>query len=227
MCLACRHCAARLIVVNVCSMQHGDVTSDGTPSTSSTHASLLLTPERMSSPTGMPSKLANPFLHPTISRLRSYPLQTAQVPSSGSAGTPLSYLLDGVSPSVSHLSEISRSSSPFNLNATSNMGFSQNGTIHSDREVFRWTTLRNVGHHIYAKTSAKASAVLGSLAFGSPMVMAANGLVCIGTDSGRIFVFDFKQTLKCICGNDASGERKRYLLFSVLLTLLQPRQSDP
>lgn len=47
--------------------------------------------------------------------------------------------------------------------------------------------------------------MLGSLALGSPMVLAANGLVCIGTDSGRIFVFDFKQTLKCICGNDGSG----------------------
>jgi len=183
-------------------MQHGDVTSDGTPSTSSMHASSLLTPERMSSPTGMPSKLAKPFLHPTISRLRSYPLQAAQISSSGSAGTRFSYLFDGVSPSASHLSEFSRSSSPFNLN---NSEPSPNGTIHSGREVFRWTKLRNVGHHIYAKTSAKASAVLGSLAFGSPMVMAANGLVCIGTDSGRIFVFDFKQTLKCICGSDASG----------------------
>lgn len=187
------------------SVQHADVTSDGTPSSSSMHASLLLTPERMSSPTGTPAKLSKPFLHPTISRLRSYPLQAAHVPSSGSAGTRHSYPLNGTSPSASHLSEISRSSSPIILNAISKPQTSSNGPIYSEREVFRWTQLRNIGRPIYAKASHKASAVLGSLALGSPMVMAANGLVCVGTDSGRIFVFDFKQTLKCICGSDASG----------------------
>ncbi|EGN99739.1 hypothetical protein SERLA73DRAFT_88352 [Serpula lacrymans var. lacrymans S7.3] len=35
------------------------------------------------------------------------------------------------------------------------------------------------------------------------MVLSANGLICVGTDMGRIYVFDFKQTLKCICGQDA------------------------
>jgi vacuolar protein sorting-associated protein 8 len=171
------------------------------------HASLLLTPERISSPMGTPSKLSKPFLHPTISRLRSYPHQATHAPSSGSAVTRHSNLFDGTS--ATHLSEISRSSSPFNLNAASNP---QNGTTQSDREVFRWTQLRNISHHIFAKASQKASAVLGSLAFGSPTVMAANGLVCIGTDSGRIFVFDFKQTLKCICGNESSGKSNPLVL---------------
>jgi hypothetical protein len=166
-------------------------------------ASLLLTPERMLSPTGTPSKLSKPFLHPTISRLRSYPLQTTNVPSAGTAGT---HIFDRGSASVSHFSDVSRSSSPFILNTTSDHRNSQNGNIHSDREIFRWTQLRNVGHHIYGKASQKAAAVLSSLALGSPTVMAANGLICVGTDSGRIFVFDFKQTLKCICGNDTSGK---------------------
>ncbi|KAH9972466.1 Golgi CORVET complex core vacuolar protein 8-domain-containing protein [Lactifluus volemus] len=34
--------------------------------------------------------------------------------------------------------------------------------------------------------------------------MAANGFICIGTQSGRILVFDFKQTLRCICGDPAA-----------------------
>lgn len=169
----------------------------------------MLTPDRTASPTGTPSGLSKPFIHPTISRLRSYTPRASLQPSNGSLGSFHSPQFDGVSPSPSHFSEISRSSSPFNLTAVS----SQNRDIHSpndhytqsEREVFRWTNLRNIGHHIFAKTSLKASTVLGSLALGSPMVLAANGLVCVGTDSGRIFVFDFKQTLKCICGNDGIG----------------------
>lgn len=158
---------------------------------------------------GTPSKPSKPFLHPTISRLRSYTPQASQIPSSGSVGTFNSNAFDGASPSASHFSEISRSSSPFNLNTPTTLNtqdYPNGRRTHSDREVFRWTQLRNIGHHIYAKASLKASAVLGSLGLGSPMALAANGLVCIGTDSGRIFVFDFKQTLKCICGNDSSGE---------------------
>ena len=40
--------------------------------------------------------------------------------------------------------------------------------------------------------------MLGVPAVGAPMVMAANGLICIGMESGWILVFDFKQTLRCI-----------------------------
>lgn len=173
----------------------------------------------MTSPMGTPSKLPKPFLHPTISRLRSYIPQTPNVPSSSSVGTSQSRHFNGVSPSHSHFSEISRSSSPFNV--TSNTQALTNGHTHSEREVFRWTQLRNVGHLIYAKASHKASTVLGSIALGSPMVLAANGLICVGTDSGRVFVFDFKQTLRCICGNDASGETAfPFAIYCVVLMLL-------
>ncbi|KAG2146389.1 Golgi CORVET complex core vacuolar protein 8-domain-containing protein [Suillus bovinus] len=37
------------------------------------------------------------------------------------------------------------------------------------------------------------------------MVLAANGFICVGTDKGRILVFDFTQSLKCICGSESSG----------------------
>ena len=37
-------------------------------------------------------------------------------------------------------------------------------------------------------------------------MLAANGLICVGMDNGRILVFDFKQTLKCVCGDPATGE---------------------
>lgn len=178
--------------------------------------SFLLTPERMASPLGSSSKLSRPFLHPTISRLRSYTPQASRMPSSGSVGTLQSHTFDGISPSPSHFSDISRSSSPFNGNGNSNTHGSKNGnTDDFSREVFRWTQLRNIGHQIYAKSSLKASTILGSIGLGSPMVMAANGLICIGTDSGRIFVFDFKQNLKCICGSESSSTLIYPILFIV------------
>jgi hypothetical protein len=92
-----------------------------------------------------------------------------------------------------------------NLHTVSSGDRSADPISSSDREVFKWTELRNITQHVFAKTPQKAYAVLGSPGLGSPMVLAANGLVCIGTDAGKICVYDFKQTLKCICGDDSSG----------------------
>ncbi|KAH7926724.1 hypothetical protein BV22DRAFT_1008463 [Leucogyrophana mollusca] len=153
-------------------------------------------------PNGMLSPLPKPFLHPTVSRLRSYTPQPSRLPSGGSAGTFNSPGLHGISPLPSHFSDISRTSSPSNVNPTTRQGYS-NGQPRAEREVFRWMQLRNAGSHIYNQGPMKASTVLGSPLAGAPMVLAANGLVCVGTDTGRILVFDFKQALKCICGNDA------------------------
>lgn len=36
--------------------------------------------------------------------------------------------------------------------------------------------------------------------------MSANGMICIGTTKGWTLVFDFAQTLKCVCGNESIGE---------------------
>jgi vacuolar protein sorting-associated protein 8 len=76
-----------------------------------------------------------------------------------------------------------------------------------EREVFRWTRLRNIEDHIHTRHAAKASAVLGAEDAGAPTVLAANGFICVGTESGRVFVFDFKQSLKCVCGTPSSSER--------------------
>jgi vacuolar protein sorting-associated protein 8 len=73
--------------------------------------------------------------------------------------------------------------------------------------VFRWTQLRALESHLFTRSSNKAQAVLGVPTTGAPTVMAANGFICIGTQSGRILVFDFKQTLRCICGDPAASEQ--------------------
>lgn len=169
-----------------------------------------MTPPRMGSPgfNGTPSKMARPFLHPSVSRLRSSTPQSSRVPSTGSAGTSNSHVFDGASPSPSHFSAMSSTSSHSNLHASSSNSHGDTPNSHTtraEREVFKWTQLRSISHHIYTTNAQKAITILGASPLGSPTVLAANGLICVGTDEGKICVYDFKQTLKCICGSDTSG----------------------
>ena len=153
-------------------------------------------PSRLSSPSYF--KLARPFLHPTVSRLRSYTPQASRQINEGSVVSSHSHLFDGTSPSPSHFSSISRVSSVSNLQTTSQDDTSNGETI---REVFRWTELQAIMQTIYL--SPKASGLLGAL--GRPTVLAANGLICTGTDDGKVVVHDFKQTLICICESNVQG----------------------
>ncbi|KAJ7132765.1 Golgi CORVET complex core vacuolar protein 8-domain-containing protein [Mycena crocata] len=169
----------------------------------------ILTPPRVNSPSmnGSPSSklLARPFLHPNVSRLRSYTPGSRPV-SSASIGTLGSHFFDA-SPSPSHFSAMSRMSSISNLHTpTSSEAHAPHRSSPATRQVFRWTQLRNITHHMYAPKAAKASSVLGPPSLGAPMVLAANGLICIGTDRGMICVYDFKQSLKCVCGTEATGK---------------------
>ena len=191
--------------------------SPSSPS-ASTSASLASPPAMSSSlpngngiPTALStaSHLSSPFLHRTISRLRAYTPHATSSPSATSAHS----ALRGISPSpvpssFSTLSPGSSSSAlPGGAAEKRDQANGHDSSSDDAREVFRWTQLRTLGTHLFARhPSNKAQAVLGAApAIGSPTVMAANGLVCIGTESGRILVFDFKQTLKCVCGDPASG----------------------
>ncbi|KAH8828006.1 Golgi CORVET complex core vacuolar protein 8-domain-containing protein [Flagelloscypha sp. PMI_526] len=139
---------------------------------------LPATPTRTWSPLpgstpGTPSKLlARPFLHPHVSRLRSF---IPQSPSSTSLVTGNS------AASVSQLSSLSHL---------------------PQKKYFAGVPLRSISQHIFASAAhKKAAALLGSEAIGTPTVLAANGLICVGSDLGRVCVYDFKQNLKCICGS--------------------------
>ncbi|KAI0633251.1 Golgi CORVET complex core vacuolar protein 8-domain-containing protein [Trametes polyzona] len=154
---------------------------------------------------GTPHQLpiARPYLHPSISRLRSITPQPSRTPSAASAATLHSHLHESTSAAPSHFSALSRSSSVTNLSAHVSHGEDARAHAEPAREVLRWSQLRAVGEHIYAGQTSKASSVLGATS-GSPTVLAANGLICIGTDTGRVLVFDFKQTLRYVCGNESS-----------------------
>ncbi|KAL0956581.1 hypothetical protein HGRIS_002719 [Hohenbuehelia grisea] len=183
-----------------------DVLSDHTPSTPSMGTSLPMTPPRTGSPAnyGSSSRLTKPFLHPTVSRLRSFTPQASRT-QTPTGSVPLAF--DGMSPSPSHFSAISRMSSTSNLLSQSSQDLSgkdSEGSSHTQREVFRWSILRNITQHVYSSAAQKAVAVLGGLSVGLPTVLAANGLICIGTDEGRVCVYDFHQNLRCVCGDEGT-----------------------
>ncbi|KAK7687015.1 hypothetical protein QCA50_009514 [Cerrena zonata] len=148
------------------------------------------------------SPMKRPFLHPSISRLRSVTPQASRTPSAGSVGTLNSIRDDtALSHSHSHLSALSANTSTANLHESAAAGPSSRPT--DDREVFKWTRLKNIEDLIYGRQSSKAASILGTPSVGSPTVLVSNGLVCVGTDLGKILVFDFKQNLKCVCGDDS------------------------
>lgn len=163
-------------------------------------------------PLHSPGDPPQPFLLPSVSRLRSYVSISPrnQVNHDLPADIPVA---TGFASPPSRVSDISRSSTP-----GAGMG-AWGGYPNVKREVFRWTALQNAGNQLYGKRPSKAAIVLGASNLGSPTVLAANGLICVGTNAGRIFVFDFKQTLLGICGNDASGYYPLVLCVSHVLTL--------
>src|ERR1700761_1619786 len=133
-------------------------------------------------PNGTPTSLTlKPFLHPTISRLRSFTPQASPASSATSAPS----ALRGVSPSPSSFSTLSPGSSSGHLPGTEKHDLlHSNGHVPDAREVFRWTQLRALGTHVFTRPPNKAQAVLGAAAVGTPTVLAANGLICVGMDNG-------------------------------------------
>lgn len=180
------------------STQPVDMLSDLSPPSSASPSGYLSPPPRVivsGAPTPV-KKAMRPFLHPSISRLRSTTPQTSRSPSVGSVGTMNSQT--GLSAPASHFSALSPTSSQSNLPEVPAAG--TNGAATEEREVFRWTQLRNITELVYGKhTQQKVASLLGTPSLGSPTVLAANGMICLGTDLGRILVFDFKQNLKCVC----------------------------
>ncbi|KAF8608683.1 hypothetical protein BDV93DRAFT_465614 [Ceratobasidium sp. AG-I] len=132
-------------------------------------------PSRVSSPAPQDQLKRPAFLHPSVSRLRSFVPQERPSPvSHASFATQLSANLLAPSAVPSHFSAISRSSSL--------SGRAEKPT----RDAFRWTVLHTAGSLTHP-TSAL---------YGRATVLAANGLLCIGTSSSRALVFDFRQQLK-------------------------------
>ncbi|KXN92455.1 hypothetical protein AN958_08014, partial [Leucoagaricus sp. SymC.cos] len=168
-------------------------------------------------PRKVSSRIAKPFLHPNVSRLRSH---SPHLPSSRTPELSFSSSLTGfVSPSSPQLftqeqsRTLSRVSSLSNSNHSQSPSYSPNLIVNAviqtvEQEVFRWTNLHSVTKQVYASSAVKkAMTVLGARGFETPTVLAANGYICIGTSDGKILVYDFRQNLKCVCGDESSDSR--------------------
>ncbi|KAG6911131.1 hypothetical protein DXG01_003871 [Tephrocybe rancida] len=186
-----------------------DVLANHAPSTSPSLQSVEHVHAESTSPSGA-LKFARPFLSPSVSRLRSFTPQSGRLASNGSGGsgmTSYSHIHEGISATPSHFSSMSRRSSRSNLNSASGQPVKPMGqSTHLERDVFKWTKLANISEHMYNSLTQKLSSVLGAPMLGTPTVLAANGLICVGTDKGKICVYDFKQRLKCVCGNETHGK---------------------
>ncbi|KAG9126651.1 Vacuolar protein sorting-associated protein 8 [Ceratobasidium sp. 392] len=137
------------------------------------------TPPRISSPAPQDPLKRPAFLHPTVSRLRSFVPQDHLSPGSNAsfATQRSANALGAPSAAASHFSAISRSSSISRLSEEAKK---------PTRDAFRWTSLH----------TASSLTHPGSSLYGRATVLAANGLLCLGTSSSRVLVFDFRQQLK-------------------------------
>jgi hypothetical protein len=117
------------------------------------------------------------------------------------------------SPALSHLSALSANSSSSHLPEFADKSNARHSS-NREADVFRWTRLKQIEDIVFgAAASGKAAAVLGPVDAVTPTVLAADGTVCLGTATGKVLVFGFKQTLQGICGSDTSGRwRTRHLL---------------
>ncbi|KAK2463245.1 hypothetical protein APHAL10511_004900 [Amanita phalloides] len=146
-------------------------------------------------------KSRHPFLHPSVSRLRSYtPRSASRTPSDlsmASIQTP-----PGATPASSHFSTMSQASSLlFDFPKSDNA----NKETSKEREVFKWAELSSITQRFSSRPSQKANSVLGTRPASRSTALAANGMICVGTEDGSVHVFDFMQTPRCVCGTDLNG----------------------
>ena len=179
--------------IQIIHVEHAEAALSDPPSSA---PSTTFSPDRFASPLPALPNMKAPFLHPTLSRLRSSFTHVASQPNS--VATSNSQLSNEHSPESSHFSALS--------NDRPTMIQPEETPKRPGREVFQWTPLNSISNFIYSQKASKALNTMGTTNLGTPTVMAANGLICVGTETGFICVFDFKQNLKCICGTDAIGK---------------------
>lgn len=165
-----------------------------------------------------------PFLHPAVSRLRSYTPQSSRLASSDSLlTTSQSQLFTAASPPPPSLfSSLSRVSSSSNLRPAEVPSKESQLPPKPTPDVFKWTDLQTISHTVFSRASQKASNVLGASLLGQPTVVATNGFICIGTTEGKVVVYDFMQSPIAVCESNVPGLcNPHYHGCSVYITQLQ------
>lgn len=80
----------------------------------------------------------------------------------------------------------------------------------SSSGIFRWASLRRISQRIYSipkrlhpTTIISSTNSTSNTILGLPTVIAASGVIVIGTAKGWVMVFDYASNLKCVLGSDA------------------------
>jgi len=118
------------------------------------------------------------------------------------------------SPASSKFDALSRQSSSSNIRdlpesiTSPPSSVAQAEALASSFSSFRWTPLRKISNRVFSSATATRNQYESGVAnsvniLGPPTVIAASGVICVGTSKGWTMVFDYAQSLKCICGNDA------------------------
>ncbi|KAH9810249.1 Golgi CORVET complex core vacuolar protein 8-domain-containing protein [Melampsora americana] len=119
--------------------------------------------------------------------------------------SPLSPTSDLISrnSSISHLYDLNEASSS---QMTSSV-IDESTQVQYNTGLFHWASLRRISSKIYPNPKrnptslTKASSAANTL-LGLPTVIAASGVIVIGTAKGWAMVFDYASNLKCVLGTD-------------------------
>ncbi|KAK4684678.1 vacuolar protein sorting-associated protein 8, partial [Tremellales sp. Uapishka_1] len=162
-----------------------------------------------------------PYLHPTVSRLRSHLRTTSSSTQQSLSSQPPNLAHHRA---ASHFSQISISRSE-SFSTVSAAGRPQLATpvdavtpekdISKQGPAFTFHPLRQLSSHLFSKKGSgtaspigrKAGSILGIQeekdSFGKPTVLDVRGMVAVGTESGWVLVYGFGQELKCLLGSES------------------------
>ena len=207
--------------------QRDDLSEVTPPSTVS--ASLIDSQHPSIRPSVTPSpfkRSATPYLHPSVSRLRSH-LRTTSSSTQQTVPDRPSGLAQSRLPS--HFSQISlaRSITESVLSASRPpvSDAPKLPALSPQSPPFSFHPLRQLSAHLFSRqngastptrptASRKASSILGlangapameeEKDFGRPLVMDVRGIIAVGTEGGLVLVYGFDQTFKLVLRNDAT-----------------------
>lgn len=161
------------------------------------------------SPMRLKRQSTTPYVHPSISRLRSHMRSSSSNSQASLSGRP-AHLLHNRIPS--HFSQISlaRSDSTSNMSSVLNPPPASIPAPKSEDPAFAFHPMRQLSAHLFSKRSggraAKQAEEGPQIALGKPTVMAVKGAIAVGTDNGYVAVYSFNQELRCILGTQATSE---------------------
>jgi hypothetical protein len=93
-------------------------------------------------------------------------------------------------------------------------------------EAFKWTPLLKISDHLYSKDVRRTSGLVSVLAVSKPGIetlktdkcicicIQVSGVIAVGTTRSLVYVYDYRQNLKCVLGDTVRGKLIIHTAFS-------------